>query len=129
MKRSITGDHLIELDRVATSCGTHPAVLRCDNVPELACSAMVGWADGKVGVHYIPPGEPWRNGYVESFNTRIRDECLNINSFWSLAHARVIINDWKHDSNHPPPAFIIGIPGSGQLMLPPVPTDQRLCRR
>jgi transposase InsO family protein len=52
------------------------------------------------GLHFIPPGEPWRNGYVESFNSRIRDECLNINSFWSLAQARIVINDWKHDYNH-----------------------------
>jgi len=37
---------------------------------------------------------------VESFNSRIRDECLNINSFWSLAQARVVISDWKHDYNH-----------------------------
>ena len=57
-------------------------------------------ADGELGLHFIPPGEPWRNGFVESFNSRIRDECLNINSFWSLAHARVVINDWKHDYNH-----------------------------
>ena len=55
---------------------------------------------GHVGLHFIPPGEPWRNGYVESFNSRIRDECLNINSFWSLAQARVVISDWKHDYNH-----------------------------
>jgi transposase InsO family protein len=48
----------------------------------------------------IPPGEPSRNGYVESFNARIRDECLNVNSFWSLAQARVVISDWKHDYNH-----------------------------
>ena len=73
---------------------------RRDNGPELACSAMADWAAGQVGLHFIPPGEPWRNGYVESFNSRIRDECLNINSFWSLAHARVIISDWKHDYNH-----------------------------
>jgi putative transposase len=44
--------------------------------------------------------EPWRSGCVESFNSRIRDECLNINSFWSLTHARVVIGDWKHDYNH-----------------------------
>ena len=61
---------------------------------------MADWAAGQVGLHFIPPGEPWRNGYVESFNSRIRDECLNINSFWSLAHARVVISDWKHDYNH-----------------------------
>ena len=46
------------------------------------------------------PQVTWRNGYVESFNSRIRDECLNINSFWSLAQARVIITDRKHDYNH-----------------------------
>jgi transposase InsO family protein len=43
---------------------------------------------------------PWRNGYIESFNSRLCDECLNINSFWSLAHARAVISDWKHDYNH-----------------------------
>lgn len=45
---------------------------------------MSDWAHVQVGVHFIPLGEPWRNGYVESFNSRIRDECLNVNSFWSL---------------------------------------------
>ena len=101
VERSITGEHLIaELDRLAGLRRTYPAVLRCDNGPELACAAMADWAAGQVGLHFIPPGEPWRNGYVESFNSRIRDECLNIKSFWSLAQARVVISDWKHDYNH-----------------------------
>ncbi|ACC38561.1 transposase, ISMyma01_aa2 [Mycobacterium marinum M] len=101
VERSITGDHLTEeLGRIAAGRGALPAVLRCDNGPELACSAMADWAEGQVGLHFIPPGEPWRNGYVESFNSRIRDECLNINSFWSLAQARVVIGDWKHEYNH-----------------------------
>jgi transposase InsO family protein len=43
---------------------------------------------------------PWCNGYIESFNSRVRDECLNINMFWSLAQARVVISDWKADYNH-----------------------------
>jgi hypothetical protein len=65
-----------------------------------------------------------RKRHVESFNSRIRDECLNINSFWSLAQARVVINDCKHDYNHTagiqpwttnrPPAT-----------PPPVPTSER----
>jgi transposase InsO family protein len=100
VERNITGDDLInELDRVAAVRG-YPAVLRCDNGPELACVAMADWARERVGLHFIPPGEPWRNGYVESFNSRIRDECLNINIFWSLAQARVVITDWKEDYNH-----------------------------
>ena len=43
---------------------------------------------------------PWRNGYFESFNSGIRDECLNIASFWSLTQARVVISNGKHDYNH-----------------------------
>ena len=102
VERSITAEHLIaELDRLASERGTYPAVLRCDNGPELACAAMADWSAGQVDLRFIPPGQPWRNGYVESFNSRIRDECLNIHSFWSLDHARVIISDWKHEYNHP----------------------------
>jgi putative transposase len=99
VERSITSDRLIdELDRLATTRG-YPAVLRCDNGPELACDTMADWAGERVGLSFIPPGQPWRNGYVESFNSRVRDECLNINIFWSLAQARVVISDWKHDYN------------------------------
>ncbi len=97
--RSVTADTLIdELDRLALTRG-YPAVLRCDNDPELACEAMANWAGEPVGLWFIPPGEPWRNGYVESFNGRVRDERININIFWSLAQARVVITDWKGDYN------------------------------
>lgn len=100
VERSITGERLNgELDRLARERG-YPAVLRCDNGPELACAAMADWAGERVGLSFIPPGEPWRNGYVESFNSRVRDECLNISMFWSLAQARVVITGWKDDYNH-----------------------------
>jgi len=69
------------------------------------CGKRLERASGRVGLHFIPPGQPWRNGYFESFNSRIRDECLNIDSFWSLTQARFVISDWKHDYN-PPPAAI-----------------------
>ncbi len=61
---------------------------------------MAGSAGERVGLSFIPPGQPWRNGYVGSFHLNVRDECLNINIFWSLAHARVVITDWKGDYNH-----------------------------
>ncbi len=100
VERSVTADVLIdELDRLAAVRG-YLAVLRCDNGPELACETMAEWAAERVGLSFIPPGEPWRNGYVESFNGRVRDECLNINIFWSLTQARVVISDWKEDCNH-----------------------------
>ncbi len=101
VERSITAENLLaELDRIAAERGAYSAVLRCDNGPELACGAMAQWAADRVGLCFIPPGEPWKNGYVESFNARLRDECLNITSFWSLEHARVVIGDWKHQYNH-----------------------------
>ena len=66
VERGITGEELIaELDRLAAERGTYPAVLRCDNGPELACAAMAEWAGEHVGLHFIPPGQPWRNGYIE----------------------------------------------------------------
>ena len=71
---------------------------------------MLDWAGERVGLHFIPPGQPWRNGYIESFNSRVRDECLNINMFWSLAQARVVISDsdynhgWRHSATRLPGA-------------------------
>ena len=128
VERSITADILIdELDRLAQLRG-YPAVLRCDNGPELACTAMADWAGERVGLSFIPPGEPWRNGYVESFNSRVRDECLNINIFWSLAQARVVITDWKEEYNQRRRHSALAT--KPQLVsLPPVPTDERLSFR
>jgi putative transposase len=61
---------------------------------------MADWPGEHTRLHFIPPGQPWRNGYIESFNSRVRDECLNINMFWSLVQARALISDWKEDYNH-----------------------------
>jgi putative transposase len=100
VERSITADRLAnELDRIAAGRG-YPDVLRSDNGPELACQTMRDWAGERVGLAFIPPGQPWRNGYIESFNGRLRDECLNITLFWALTQARVVITDWKHEYNH-----------------------------
>ncbi len=64
-----------------------------------ATRCATGPANASVCTSSRPPS-PWRNGYVESFNGKVRDECLNINIFLSLAHARVVISDWKADYNH-----------------------------
>jgi len=97
--RSITADDLIsELGQAIAGRGK-PFVLRCDNGPEFVSDALRGFCEDEIGIHYIPPGEPWRNGYIESFNNRLRQECLNIHQFHSLLHAKVIIGDWKSDYN------------------------------
>ena len=90
---------------------------------------MADWAEGQVGLHFIPPGEPWRNGYVESFNSHIRDESLNINSFWSLAQARVVIGDWKHDYNHHRPALHHWAINPQPATPPAAPTAERSISR
>jgi len=69
------------------------------HTPALVCEAMADWAAERVGLAFIPPGQPWRNGYIESVNGRLRDECLNMNLFWSLTHAQVMVSDWKDDYN------------------------------
>jgi putative transposase len=100
VERGITAEALIdELDRVAVERG-YPSVLRSDNGPELACAAMRDWAGQRVGLAFIPPGQPWRNGYIDSFNGRLREECLTINLFWSLTQAGVVISDWKDEYHH-----------------------------
>lgn len=100
VERSITADRLTRNSTGSPVGRVYPAALRCDNEPELACAGMRDSAGERVDLAFIPPGQPWRNGYIESFNGRLRDECLNINSFWSLTHARVVISDWKSDYNH-----------------------------
>jgi transposase InsO family protein len=76
-------------------------VLRCDNGPELACQAMADWAGGRVGLSFIPPGEPWRNGYIESFNSRIPRRMPEHQHLLVTGLGRVVISDWrKEDYNH-----------------------------
>src|ERR1700752_3619010 len=101
VERSITAERLVsELEGVFAAAGGPPMVLRMDNGPELISQALQQFCAGKVGLSYIPPGTPWNNGYVESFNNRLRKECLNRNHWTNLLEARVVIGDFKHEHNH-----------------------------
>lgn len=78
-----------------------PKVIVSDNGPELTCRAVLIWAsENNIDWHYIQPGKPQQNGYTESLNDKIRDECLNEHWFGSLAEARQIIEAWRQDYNH-----------------------------
>lgn len=100
VERSITGERLVfELEKAFTAAGGPPQVLRMDNGPEMVSQALQHFCDGKVGLTYIPPGCPWDNGYIESFNNRLRKECLNRNHWNTLFEARVVIGDFKDDHN------------------------------
>lgn len=101
VERSIDSRRLKdELERIAQLRGSYPQVLRMDNGPEMISSTLRDWAEGRLSTYYVPPGSPWKNGYIESFNGKMRDECLNLNYFWSLAQARVVIGDWREEYNH-----------------------------
>jgi putative transposase len=77
-----------------------PEVITIDNGPEFAGRVLDEWAyRNGVKLSFIRPGKPMENAYIESFNGRFRDECLNTNWFLSLKHARDVIEDWRRDYN------------------------------
>ncbi len=115
---SISGERLARfLDDLAMRRRGLPEALVMDNGPELSSKAMFEWARRTgVELHFIEPGKPVQNTFVESFNGRFRDECLNEEWFVSLAHARAVIEDWRIHYNtarphsalgyRPPPAWL-----------------------
>src|SRR5215213_1273379 len=77
-----------------------PGHIRSDNGPEFVAEAVQGWiAAVGAGTAYIAPGSPWENGYVESFNGKLRDELLDGEVFYSLAEAKVVIEGWRRHYN------------------------------
>ncbi|MBO9102475.1 IS3 family transposase, partial [Rhizobium sp. L58/93] len=86
-----------------------PGMIVSDNGTELTSNAILAWSkDHKVEWHYIAPGRPMQNGYVESFNGRMRDELLNESLFFGLDHARSAIAEWAEDYNHFRPHSSLG---------------------
>lgn len=109
VERAISGQQLTRiLDRLALSRGL-PKVIRTDNGKEFCGKAMVTWAHQRgVGLRLIEPGKPNQNAYVESFNGRFRDECLNEHWFTSLLHARTVIETWRREYNEERPKKALG---------------------
>ncbi|MEZ5687481.1 MAG: IS3 family transposase [Caenibius sp.] len=106
---SISGRRVVrELTALIEQRGK-PGMIVSDNGTELTSNAVLAWC-GEVGVewHYIAPGRPMQNGYVESFNGRMRDELLNETLFLSMAHARVEIAAWVEDYNRERPHSSLG---------------------
>ena len=93
------GDVLAWLQKAIEEHGA-PEHLRSDNGPEFIAQAVQRWLrDNQIKTIYIDPGSPWQNGFVESFNGRLRDECLNEHLFDTLRQAREIIEEWRTDYN------------------------------
>ncbi len=96
------------LDQAAIFRG-YPKAVRTDNGPEFTSRAFMGWAQSH-GIRHllIEPGRPMQNGYIESFNGKFRDECLNEQWFQSLHQARTVIAEWRRDYNEVRPHSSIG---------------------
>ena len=108
-EHSIGGERLTRMmDEVCSRRG-RPAVIRTDNGKEFTGKAMLNWAyRNGVSLRLIEPGKPNQNAYVESFNGRLRDECLNEHWFTSLPHARLEIERWRREYNEERPKQGLG---------------------
>jgi putative transposase len=97
-----------ELDRLLLEHGK-PKMIVSDNGSELTSNAILAWADQRhVAWHYIAPGKPMQNAFIESFNGRLRDELLNETLFTSLSQARVVLEPWRTDYNGSRPHSRLG---------------------
>jgi hypothetical protein len=98
--RSLPGARVVRvLERLAETIGL-PQVLVSDNGPEFAGRTLDAWAYRRgVTLRFIRPGKPIENAYVESFNGKFRDECLNEHWFLSVAEAQAVIDAWRVDYN------------------------------
>ena len=106
---SMTGVKVAQcLDGVVTQRGK-PKSIRVDNGTEFQSRAMDGWAyRNGVQLDFIRPGKPAENGLIESFNGRLRDECLNVHLFWTIDEAKRILTMWREDYNRIRPHSSLG---------------------
>lgn len=109
VERAISGHGVVRvMERLALSRGL-PQIIRTDNGREFCGKAMLEWAHRKgVSLRLIEPGKPNQNAYIESFNGRLRDECLNEHWFPNLLHARAVIETWRREYNEERPKRSLG---------------------
>lgn len=108
-ERAMGGNQLVRvLDQLAITRGL-PKAIQTDNGKEFCGRTMLNWAQARgVQLFLIEPSKPNQNVYIESFNGRFREECLNEHWFTSLAHARVILEAWRRDYNEERPKRSLG---------------------
>ena len=107
-RRMTSHDVLYALSELFLEYGI-PEHIRSDNGPEFVAKAVRGWL-GNLGVTtlFIEPGSPWENGYIESFNGKLRDELLNGELFYTLKEAEILIEHWRREYNHLRPHSSLG---------------------
>jgi putative transposase len=106
---SLSGDRVVRVLQMLGEIRGLPSTIVMDNGTELTSIAMLRWAaDRRVRLHHIAPGKPTQNAFIESFNGKFRDECLNEHVFASLSEAREIIEAWRLDYNANRPHSSLG---------------------
>lgn len=109
VERRMPAAKVIDVLGVAFTEGGMPEYLRSDNGPEFIAEAVQTWlASRGTRPHYIEPASPWQNAYGESFNDKVRGECLNMEVFDTLAQAKVVVSTWRHQYNEARPHSSLG---------------------
>ena len=117
-RRMCSEDVLDVLTELFVERGT-PQYLRSDNGPEMTATAVLD----RVGVKtlFIEPGSPWENGYIESFNGRLRDELLNGEIFYTVQEAKILTGRWRLEYNHVRPHSALGYRAPAPEAIEPLP--------
>ena len=98
--RRIGAQDVISVLEVLFAIYGAPEHLRSDNGPEFIATKLQNWLRlSDVKTQYIEPGSPWQNAHIESFHDKLRDECLNLQLFFSQTEARVVVEDWRVEYN------------------------------
>lgn len=109
VERAMKHQNVIEVLKEAFGRYGAPEYLRSDNGPEFVAAAVKGWLREKgVRTHYIDPGSPWQNAYGESFNDKVRVECLNLEVFEGVREAKVVVESWRRRYNRVRPHSSLG---------------------
>ena len=122
VERNLNSENV--LDRLAQLFVAHgtPEHIRSDNGPEFTAASVRGWLQ-KVGVGtlFIEKGSPWENGYIESFNGKLRDELLNGEIFYTLKEAKILIERWRREYNQVRPHSALGYRPPAPAAVEPMP--------
>jgi putative transposase len=101
VNKSIKGEDVVEVLRYLFAVRGEPDYIRSDNGPEFACKAVKRWLEyAGVKTLFVAPASPWENGYVESFNSKLRDELLDRELFLHIDELRYVVDRWRMDYNH-----------------------------
>jgi len=124
VERHLKGPDVIDTLSDAMLAYGIPEHIRSDNGPEMTSKLVRGWLE-QVGARtlFIEPGSPWENGYNESFNGKLRDECLNGEIFYSLREAQVIIEQWRYHYNTRRPHSALGYRPPAPVTICPKPSS------